>query len=196
MNSAWKDQLRRALAPAQAAPDLPADLRPAAVLALIFERHGEFVIPLIERTRGQGVHSGQLALPGGAVESTDHTLFDAAMREAQEEVGIDPTIVEILGHLPPVRVSISGFVVVPFVGVAARPPALFPNDAEVAAIVYLPLSLLADPESVREIPNPPGSLHPVMYEYSLPEGRLWGATARMMHNLAEALTANISTFST
>jgi len=187
MRDEWLDELESRLAPNESVAGLPQDLRRAAVLAVIYERDGQPVIPLIERTRGRGVHSGQLALPGGGAEPADRTLLETALREAEEEISIDTRELRVLGHLPPVQVRVSGFVVIPFVAWAETPPMLVPNDAEVASIVHLALSVVADPSLAREIPNPPGSTHPVMYEYPLPEGRLWGATARMIHNLGTVL---------
>jgi 8-oxo-dGTP pyrophosphatase MutT (NUDIX family) len=175
------------LASADLAPELPPDLRKAAVLVIMFELNDELKIPLIERSHGRGVHSGQLALPGGAMEAGDRTLLATALREAHEEVGADPSQLRILGRLPSVVVRVSRFVVAPFVAWAATEPHLFPNDGEVARIVTMPVSLLTDPETAREIAAPPGSLHKSTYEFALPEGRLWGATARILYGLGDVL---------
>jgi 8-oxo-dGTP pyrophosphatase MutT (NUDIX family) len=187
VQDSWLNDISLRLQPPDAHVDLPPDLRTAAVLAVLYELEGQLVLPLIERSQGAGVHSGQLALPGGSVEPGDRDLAAAALREAQEEVGISPHNLRVLGCLPPVRIIVSGFIAFPFVAWSSEPLRLFPNDAEVAAIVLFPVRILRDPTQRREIPNPPGSLHPVMYEYRLPEGRLWGATARMLYNLGRVL---------
>lgn len=167
--------------------ELPENLRRAAVLVIICQDDDRLWIPLIQRPPGQGVHGGQIALPGGAVDPADRDLLATALREAHEEIGVEIDSLTVLGRLPAVVVRVSGFIVVPFVAWTAARPLLTPSQAEVAGIVELPLSLLVDPGAVRETPNPPGSLHPTMFEYPLPEGRLWGATARMLHSLGAVL---------
>src|SRR5438105_1945133 len=123
-------QLSSRLGPLDQALDHQPGLRHAAVLAILYESAGRTVIPLIERPHGQGVHSGQLALPGGALDSGDESLMHTALREAREEIGVDPGELRILGRLPEVMVRVSGFVVAPFVAWSATEPQLFPNDEE------------------------------------------------------------------
>ena len=187
MPSTWLDELTSRLIPVEESDENGTNLRPAGVLMVIYQDPKGLHIPLIRRAQEQGVHSGQIALPGGAREPEDASLLETALREAREEVGLDNQGLRVLGKLLPVHVTVSGFIVTPFVVWANTPPKLAPNTTEVAEILYLPLRVLADASSVREVPNPPGSRFPTMYEYRLPTGRLWGATARMIHDLAERL---------
>ncbi|HEV3313045.1 MAG TPA: CoA pyrophosphatase [Chloroflexota bacterium] len=187
MTDSWIRQLAERLGPADSDPELPVDLRRAAVLMLLYQEKGDFRMPLIERPRGQGVHGGQFALPGGAYDPADDTLKTTALREAWEEVAVDPGAVEMLGRLPPVQVRVSGFVVVPFVGWSPAMPRLYPHDAEVERIIHMPIAMLRDADSVAEVPAPAGSSHATMFEYHLPEGKVWGATARMLVSLGVVL---------
>jgi len=94
----------------------------AAVLIPLFERRGELHVVYIRRSDHVASHRGQVAFPGGRVDPVDATLLDAALREAHEEVGIPPSIVQVIGALPTMQTTTSGIVVAPFVGV-------IPSDA-------------------------------------------------------------------
>lgn len=170
-------------------PD-PAPFRHAAVLAALLpgplagEPSDELArLVLIERPGNMRSHAGQLAFPGGKPEPADRDLLDTALREAEEEVALARNQVQILGRLRPVPVP-SGFLIIPFVGVVAGPWTPRSNDAEVKAILTPTLRDLADParyrfNGTREWQGRKYSLH----EFTIHEPTLWGATARMVHDL-------------
>jgi len=190
IDARFRCNLQAHLGSTEQEPELPGDLRRAAVLAILYRHANEVWLPLIQRPSGQGVHGGQIALPGGAFEAGDRTLLDTALREANEEVGVLADTLTVLGRLPPVMVRVSGFVVVPFVACSDLRPAMHPNDSEVQRIVHVRVKLLTNRESLVESVAPPGSLHKTLYEYRLAEGTVWGATARILVSLVEALRAD------
>lgn len=182
------DELGRRLAQNEKEPTRGATAghRRAAVLAILYKSNGALWLPLIERPHGPGVHAGQFALPGGAFEPEDQTLARTALRETQEEIGIDPESLTILGSLPMVTVRVSGFVVLPFVAWSTGPPEFVPNLAEVERVVQMAVSMLPNPRTDRTFDAPSGT-HQLIHEFHLREGRVWGATARILHSLGQVL---------
>ena len=177
--------LRRVLLPV-GDPDIdPGDLKQAAVVALIGEapQARDHTLLLIERSAELPSHAGQLAFPGGKAEPGDRDLLDTALREAEEEVGLDRAGVEVLGRLRPVPTP-TGFMIVPFV---ARAPARWvprPHDGEVRTILQPTLGTLADPKVYRISGRADwkGRTYD-LYEFSIHRPPLWGATARMVWEL-------------
>jgi 8-oxo-dGTP pyrophosphatase MutT (NUDIX family) len=157
--------------------------RPAAVLVPIQERVDGDHLVLTQRAEGLNSHSGQVAFPGGKVELIDPGPLEAALRESQEEVGIDPRHVRILGQLDQVTAA-SSFLVTPFVGVIPFPYTFSLNPAETAAVFSVPVTALLDPNcmTVESRPlNPRGSTYHFQYE----GWDIWGATAKMIKQLLE-----------
>src|ERR1700719_3951740 len=103
---------------------------PAAVLIPVLERGGELHLVYIRRSDHVASHRGQVAFPGGRVEAIDATLLDAALREAHEEVGLNPATVDVIGGLPTMHTSASGIIVAPFVGVIPSDAALKADPSE------------------------------------------------------------------
>lgn len=116
-------------------------LRTAAVLVLLADGESGPAVLLTERSPDLADYPGQLVFPGGATDTSDDGPADTALREAREEIGLDPTGVRLIGQLPPVALSDSGFLVTPVLAWSAAPPALNQmNPAEVSAVVTVPLS--------------------------------------------------------
>jgi 8-oxo-dGTP pyrophosphatase MutT (NUDIX family) len=164
-------------------------LADAAVLLLLYERDG--VLTTVFQRRSQTVlhHKGQVSLPGGAVDPGDPSLQHAAVREAYEEIGANPSLVRPLGRLDDIR-TISGFRMAPFVGwYGHRAPEWIHSHHEVAYLMQVPLALLADPRTyqpdVRE--TSAGSVE--MPSYRVGPDLIWGATARVVQNFLDVLTA-------
>lgn len=161
--------------------------RPAATLLAIHpDASGELVLPLTVRRAELREHAGEVSLPGGAVEAgEDHQA--AALREAYEEVGLEPRAVRIAGTLDDVWIPVSNFELRPFVGTLNSAPALVPHDDEVAAIVELPLRALWDPEvaGMDEFEVRGRLIRAGVYRIG--EARVWGATAMTLGMLARVL---------
>jgi 8-oxo-dGTP pyrophosphatase MutT (NUDIX family) len=166
------------------------DAREAAVLVPFLRIEEAWHILFIRRTNFEGDrHSGQVAFAGGKRDDEDDSLLATALREAQEEIGIDPSDIELLGHINHHH-TISEFQVRPYVAVMPWPYTLKLDDVEVARVFTMPLSWLAEESNYRtEHRHHPQSQRPwpVVY-YDLYDGEmLWGATARMTLSLIDVL---------
>ena len=165
--------------------------RAAATLLLIYPADGELVIPLTVRHAELPSHPGEVSLPGGAVEPDDGSLEAAALREAQEEIGLAGDAVRVVGRLDPVWIPVSNFELVPVVAVADRRPLLVAQVGEVAEIVELPLRRLLEPDGVteEEISLPGVVLRTGVYRWA--GHRVWGATARTLSMMGTALSSTL-----
>ena len=162
--------------------------RPAATLLAIYpDDDGRLVVPLTVRREDLRAHAGEVSLPGGAVDPTDASAEAAALREASEEIGLDPALVTIAGMLDDVWIPVSNFELRPFVGTVARRPSLTPHDAEVAAIVELPLDALFDEAVVGLEEFAPRGVTIRAGSYRYGGVRVWGATAMTLGMLAHVL---------
>lgn len=126
----------------------PGEGRDAAVLMLFClpaAPDEEPYLLVTQRAAGLSAHPGQVALPGGALEPEDSGPVAAALREAGEEVGLDPAGIEVLGPLPPAPVPVSGFMVIPVLATTADPGPMTPEAGEVDRVIRVPLSALVDP---------------------------------------------------
>jgi 8-oxo-dGTP pyrophosphatase MutT (NUDIX family) len=143
-------------------------------------------LPLIVRPHTEkGVHSGQVAFPGGKKEKTDPDFVYTALREAQEEVNLDISKVQVLGQLSPLFVFASNFMVYPTLAVMHEKPFLRPNPQEVADIFSTNLTTLQRPETIKKT-----IIQTPQYTFETPyfdiEGKIvWGATAMMLKELIE-----------
>lgn len=156
----------------------------AAVLVPLLKEQGEWHLLFTRRTEHVESHKGQVSFPGGACDPGETTPEETALREAAEEIGLDPARVRVLGRLPSM-ITVTHFRVTPVVGAIEWPTVLRVSTIEVARVFTIPLAWLADPQNRWEFYRPDrGALlayHP--YDGEL----LWGATARMTLMLLEAL---------
>jgi 8-oxo-dGTP pyrophosphatase MutT (NUDIX family) len=166
---------------------------PAAVLALFApgEVLGEYSLLLIRRADALEKHSGQMAFPGGKADPEDLDLEKTALREAREEVGLNHSSLEILGHLPALW-TVTGFWVTPVVAFSRVPSAeieLEANPAEIADILWVPWKRLRDPAYYRtERRLFRGLYYPVhVFEIGDEQHRVWGATGSMIKNLLDRM---------
>jgi 8-oxo-dGTP pyrophosphatase MutT (NUDIX family) len=177
------DRLRPRLAPTATA-------RSAAVLALLYpDTDGLTRIVLTERLTYDGHHSGEVSLPGGKAEPTDRGPVETALRETEEEIGLDATAagVTIVGMLDEVFIPVSDFRITPVVAIAARPPALHPNPAEVARILEPLVSAFLPGAPVEVVERVIGDW-PLRYGgYRIDGLHVWGATARILGQLGALL---------
>lgn len=129
-------------------------------------------------------HAGEIAFPGGLVDETDAGPVAAALREAAEEIGLDPGLPEILGALPPVHTTVSGILVVPFVGMLEERPRLAVGEGEIAEVFDAPVRQLLEVEAERTWDRPDGRRW-TGWVYEIDGRTVWGATGRMVHELLE-----------
>ena len=175
-------QLRFAPTPAHKgwrAGHFPEDARPAAALLLVYPGDDGPSIALTVRASGLARHAGQVSLPGGAADAGE-TLADTALREASEEIGVDPATVRILGELTPVYVLISGFTLHPVVGVTDVRPSFIPAPDEVAEVVEVSLAKLLDASHIRRGTRVREGVAIEYPYFDLAGHQVWGATAMVL----------------
>jgi 8-oxo-dGTP pyrophosphatase MutT (NUDIX family) len=169
-----------------ARPAVGAPLRPASVLAPLVERGGGLAVVLTRRAARLAHHPGQVAFPGGKQDPADADALACALREADEEIGLPPAAVRVLGALEP-HETVTGFRVTPFVGLVTAPFEPRPDRAEVDEIFEVPLAFALDPANLQ--------VHSRRWNgrwrqyYAIPYGPhyVWGATARMLKALGDRL---------
>lgn len=159
----------------------------AGVLFLLYPCKKELFTVFIKRTEYEGVHSGQISLPGGKFEQDDKDLCYTALREAREEIGILHSEVEILGRLTPLAIPVSGFEVSPFVGFVKQRPDFLCDTTEVEYIIESEIRVLIDPlirkkkiMTIREL-----SIEVPYFDYK--GNHIWGATAMILMEFVEVL---------
>lgn len=174
--------------PARRPNSLPGQARLSGVLILFYCYQEELHLVLTRRRDDLNNHAGQISFPGGKHEP-DETLQETAVREAHEEIGINPGAITILGELTPLYIPPSDFEVHPTVAwyTNGQQPAFSPSDAEVAEILEVPLRHLLRPETrVEELWNWRGEKVLVPY-FNVDGHKVWGATAMMLSELVERL---------
>ena len=166
-------------------PNNPARL--GGVMVLLFQDGNDVRIPLMKRPTYDGVHSGQVSLPGGKHEPEDKDLITTALRETEEEIGISSQSIEVLGSLSEMFIIASNFKVYPTVGVIHETP-LFKLDTKEVEAIYTPtVSELMDlnKRKVKTMHFPPYTIHSPYFDI---EGEVvWGATAMILGELVEVL---------
>ena len=162
--------------------------RKAAVMMLVYPKNGIACLALIQRNSYKGVHSSQIAFPGGKVEVFDHSDLGAALRETEEEIGVLTNTITIVCPFSEVYIPPSNFFVAPFLGYCSQTPMFIPDPREVAAMVEMPLSDLLDDRNVLvkkmatsysdsiEVPS-----------FNVGDFDIWGATAMMLSELKQVL---------
>jgi 8-oxo-dGTP pyrophosphatase MutT (NUDIX family) len=165
--------------------------RAAVLLGLVMRE--EPTVLLTRRTAHMSTHSGQVAFPGGKVDPQDADVRHTALREAQEEVGLDPALVQVLGELP-VYTTGSAFVITPVVGLVDPLYTAVPNPDEVAQVFEVPLSFLMNPAHHRRHAHEAEGLRrewfSMPYRHGEHEHFIWGATAGMLRNFYGFLSAS------
>jgi 8-oxo-dGTP pyrophosphatase MutT (NUDIX family) len=158
---------------------LPAESRQAAALLLLYPHHNGTAVALTVRASGLARHAGQISLPGGATDPGE-TLAEAALREAAEEIAVDPSAVRILGELTPVHVLVSGFTLHPVVGLTDRRPDFTPAPGEVEEILEVSLDDLRDASRIRQGTRIREGVAVEYPYFDLLGHQVWGATAMVL----------------
>ena len=159
----------------------------AAVLIPLFKKDGEYHVLLTRRTHSVGSHKGQISFPGGRQDPGEDPL-STALREAEEEMGIQKKDVRILGELDDMCTLSSDFCIAPFVGLIPYPYPFKVNAREIAEVIELPLAALLDEGNFREeVQERNGRLqHVCFYEHG--KHVVWGATARILKQMMDIIT--------
>ena len=164
--------------------DKLSNMRKAAVLIGLFKKNDEWCFSLIRRPMNEKNHPGQIALPGGAMEKNE-TLMNTALREAFEEVGINPEDVEIIGQLTPIPVPVSEYLIYPFVGVIDYEPEWVLNEDEVEELLVLKMSeLISSDNGYTEMWDLRGNKVEVPI-FKVMNETVWGATAAVLSELID-----------
>jgi len=162
--------------------------RNASVLVGLFDQNNETHVAFIRRASTLRAHSGEIAFPGGAADVSDVSPIVTALREAQEEIGLDPSRVEVLGIMPPVFTVVSNFLITPVIAYLPEGPGkLQLQMSEVAEIILLPLQGLANPAIYHTEQWMQDNVPHTVYFFDYASYRIWGATARMLNTLLELL---------
>ena len=159
----------------------------AAVIAPVVDRDGEDHLLFTKRADHLGEHPGQMSFPGGGAEPDDETLLETALREGNEEIGLQPEEAEIVGQIDDIR-TVTEYAVTPFV---ARVPdrEYVPDESEVAEIAVLPVSGLLDPDNYEyDRRSHPYYGDVVIHYFHVGEYTVWGATGRILVQLLELTT--------
>jgi 8-oxo-dGTP pyrophosphatase MutT (NUDIX family) len=161
----------------------------AAVLMPIVDRPEGMTMLLTQRASHLARHAAQISFPGGRVEQDDRDIASAALREAHEEIGLDPARVRVFGYLPD-HLVISGFRVTPVLGLVAPPFSLELNPAEVAGIFEVPLSHVLDSANHKARLRRVGDEDMLLYDIPWEGQNIWGATAGMLLTFVRMLQEN------
>jgi len=160
------------------------DLEQCGVLIPILRQNGSEQILLTVRHSQLKSHPGEISFPGGKAQATDVSLAACALREAEEEIALEPSLVEVVGELDQVVVS-GRYVVGPFVGLLASEASVRPNDQEVRSVVTLDINNFLDPARLEILPGIRSSSSSRVYQFSVGDLRIWGATARILKQFLE-----------
>jgi len=160
----------------------PKDPVPAAVLVPLVDRPTGMTVLLTQRASQLARHAAQIAFPGGRVDDTDADVASAALREAQEEIGLEPARVQVFGYLPD-HVVISGFRVTPVLGLVTPPFSLELNPHEVAGVFEVPLDHVLDSANHKARLRKVGDEEMLLYDIPWQGQNIWGATAGMLLTL-------------
>jgi 8-oxo-dGTP pyrophosphatase MutT (NUDIX family) len=162
--------------------------RIAAVLMLFYPKNQRTHLVLIVRNSYEGIHSAQIAFPGGKYEVKDQNYAQTALRETHEEVGIDPEKIELLKPFTELYIPPSNFMVHPFLGISKEELVFIPEPAEVAKIIELPLSVFLDDALVVDTNLSTSYAENIRVPaFKIEEHIVWGATAMILSELKEVL---------
>jgi 8-oxo-dGTP pyrophosphatase MutT (NUDIX family) len=182
-----RDALAAALDPAPDPRPGPGDRR-AAVLVPIIVSHPPSIV-FTRRAADLSRHPGEISFPGGLVEAGE-SLEEAALREAREEIDLDPTVPVVVGALSPVHTHVSAILVAPFVGLIDGAPSFSASPGEIDEVLAFPIGRLDEVESTMELAR--GERVWRGWAYDIDGAFIWGATGAMLHELLEIVRRDAS----
>ena len=186
----WLAEIRKKLDERSLVPfEAPEGMRRAAVVAPLFVKDKDLWVLFTKRSENLVTHRGQVSFPGGAEEEGDSSLRETALRETEEEIGLPREKIVVLGRLSPI-VTVTDFYVEPYVAAIPYPVELTPAPDEVEALWEIPVAALMAPTAVEEREFP-GREEPVLFYHYGPK-TVWGATARILSELLQALAGQVS----
>jgi 8-oxo-dGTP pyrophosphatase MutT (NUDIX family) len=171
---------------AEEPPELPADLgRPAGVLLPLIAGPEPLSLVFTERHADLSRHAGEISFPGGMREPGDDSMATTALREAHEEIGVDPASVEVLGILPPFPTYVTNIIIVPFVGLLHERPPWVPSPTEIESIIEAPISRLAEIE--RQVQHEHDGHIWIGHTYDVDGKVIWGATGHILKGFLDLI---------
>jgi 8-oxo-dGTP pyrophosphatase MutT (NUDIX family) len=167
----------------------PAGMTVAAVLVPLFRKDGTHHVLLTKRSDKVEHHKGEVSFPGGKLDNTDPDMLSCALRETEEEVGIDPAAVRIIGELDDFYTVATQYLVVPFVGFIPYPYKFRPSDREIDEILDVPIDIFFDPSRRENYTVQFGGRSLDVISYQWKHYHIWGATARILEHFADLIEA-------
>jgi 8-oxo-dGTP pyrophosphatase MutT (NUDIX family) len=164
-----------------------ADRVRAAVLVLFVYRGGVPALVFAKKTEAVPHHKGQFSFPGGVVRPSDASVVEAALREAQEEIGLDGSVVEVLGLFDDVPTTVTNFVITPVLGLARGEPAFHPDGREIERVIEIPLAHLLEPTAFRQEEWEREGVRRAVVVVSWGDDVVWGTTGRILREVLDAL---------
>jgi 8-oxo-dGTP pyrophosphatase MutT (NUDIX family) len=163
------------------------DAMVAAVLILLYRYKGSVYTVFMQRPDYNGVHSGQISFPGGKKEISDENSIQTALREANEETGVDPAKIKVIGNLTPLFIPVSNIIVTPVVGWINEKPVFNHHPGEVVFLIEADIKTLLDPATLKTKPfEIRGEMIEIKY-FDYAGNVIWGATAMILHELLTIL---------
>jgi 8-oxo-dGTP pyrophosphatase MutT (NUDIX family) len=159
----------------------------AAVLVLFVYRDGVPTLVFGKKTEDVPHHKGQFSFPGGVMRPSDGSAIETALREAQEEIGLDPSAVEVLGLFDDVPTTVTNFLITPVLGLARSEPSFRPDGREIERVIEIPLAHLLGPTAFREEEWEREGIRRAVVFVSYGEDVVWGTTGRILREVLDAL---------
>jgi len=163
-------------------------MKVSAVLVPVFLKNGQYHLLFIQRTERVKYHKGQISFPGGAYEKKDGTILNAALREAEEEIGLARQDVQLLGELDDALTATSNYVISPFVGLIPYPYNFKPDKWETEELLEVPIADLLDKNCFSEGMTEQNGQQVETYFYRFGSRTIWGATAKILKQFLEIYT--------
>ena len=164
----------------------------SSVMILLYTNNNQICFPLIRRPKYNGIHSGQISLPGGKVESQDQNRIETALRETYEEIKVDPKLIQIIGCLTELYIPVSNYMVFPVVGAIHRKPNFIANESEVAEILEAKITFLLEEEYKKEtILNVENGISIRAPYFDINNNIVWGATAMILNEFSAILKSAV-----